>query len=399
MNYQKIYDQLINKRIKQPYKCDYHEKHHILPKSCGGSNDKSNIVYLSAREHYIAHLLLVRIYKNNKNFYIKMCYAIGRLMTGNKEFIEKLNNNFNSRLYENIKKEISKLKSERGKKFRHTEESKKKLHDAKLGIKNPSYGKKWYHNPLTMQKKQLSKQEILSEEYKDWIIGRGDTKEQLEYRMKKHKEYFVNKHNKNYIVIYNPLTLDHVYIDKTTKKYTELMSNGFVVGFLNDIFKNIATGELKLNEKHNMWIYNDDIKMQKMIYPSLSQYYIQNGWKIGYKNYNNNMGRKTFDITLKTKTKLSKKLKGRIQIYNVQTLKQKQVTQEDLSSYIDSGNWKIGKSPSVKTNAGKIILFNINTKEIKFVDKNNILKYDPQIWKQHYSVRNKNIAQSNEFKL
>lgn len=399
MNYQRIYDQLINKRIKQPYKFDYHEKHHILPKSCGGSNDKSNIVYLSAREHYIAHLLLVRIYKNNKNFYIKMCYAIGRLMTGNKEFIEKLSNNFNSRLYENIKKEISKIKSERGKKFRHTEESKKKLHDAKLGIKNPSYGKKWYHNPLTMQKKQLSEQEILSEEYKDWIIGRGDTKEQLEYRMKKHKEYFVNKHNKNYIVIYNPLTLDHVYIDKTTKKYTELISNGFVVGSLNDIFRNIATGELKLNEKHNMWIYNDDIKMQKMIYPSLSQYYIQNGWKIGYKNYNNNMGRKTFDITLKTKTKLSKKLKGRIQIYNVQTLKQKQVTQEDLSSYIDSGNWKIGKSPSVKTNAGKIILFNINTKEIKFVDKNDILKYDPQIWKQHYSVRNKNIAQSNEFIL
>ena len=136
-----------------------------------------------------------------------------------------------------------------------------------------------------------------------------------------------------------------------------------------------------------------------MIYPSLSQYYIQNGWKIGFKNYNNNMGRKTFDITLKTKTKLSKKLKGRIQIYNVQTLKQKQVTQEDLSSYIDSGNWKIGKSPSVKTNAGKIILFNINTKEIKFVDKNDILEYDPQIWKQHYSVRNKNIAQSNDFML
>ena len=57
---------------------------------------------------------------------------------------------YHARLYENIKKEISKIKSERGKKFRHTEESKKKLHDAKLGIKNPSYGKKWYHNPLTM---------------------------------------------------------------------------------------------------------------------------------------------------------------------------------------------------------------------------------------------------------
>jgi hypothetical protein len=36
----------------------YFEKHHIIPKSLGGTNLASNIVKLTAREHFIAHLLL-----------------------------------------------------------------------------------------------------------------------------------------------------------------------------------------------------------------------------------------------------------------------------------------------------------------------------------------------------
>ena len=38
------------------------EKHHILPKSLGGSNDPTNLAWLTPREHYICHLLLVKIY-------------------------------------------------------------------------------------------------------------------------------------------------------------------------------------------------------------------------------------------------------------------------------------------------------------------------------------------------
>lgn len=39
----------------------YSENHHIIPKSLGGSNDKSNIVALTAREHFICHLLLTKM--------------------------------------------------------------------------------------------------------------------------------------------------------------------------------------------------------------------------------------------------------------------------------------------------------------------------------------------------
>ena len=48
----------------------YIEKHHIIPKSCGGSNKKENLVALTAKEHFICHLLLTKMTENN--YRIKM---------------------------------------------------------------------------------------------------------------------------------------------------------------------------------------------------------------------------------------------------------------------------------------------------------------------------------------
>ena len=80
MNYQKIYNQLIQKR--QIYtlskKNTYCERHHIVPRSLNGTNDKDNIVNLTAREHYIAHLLLWKIYKNTEYEY-PLLYAFMKM--------------------------------------------------------------------------------------------------------------------------------------------------------------------------------------------------------------------------------------------------------------------------------------------------------------------------------
>jgi hypothetical protein len=43
---------------------NYYERHHIVPKWMGGSNDKSNLVLLTAREHYLCHYLLFLSYKD-----------------------------------------------------------------------------------------------------------------------------------------------------------------------------------------------------------------------------------------------------------------------------------------------------------------------------------------------
>jgi hypothetical protein len=66
MNYQKIYDNLITRaKVRELEPMRYYELHHIVPKCLGGTDDKGNLVYLTGREHFIAHLCLVKIYPGN----------------------------------------------------------------------------------------------------------------------------------------------------------------------------------------------------------------------------------------------------------------------------------------------------------------------------------------------
>ena len=66
MNYQKHYNLLIEKArsrgwtYKDNSKDNPIEVHHILPKSLGGSDETSNLVGLTIREHVIAHFLLAK---------------------------------------------------------------------------------------------------------------------------------------------------------------------------------------------------------------------------------------------------------------------------------------------------------------------------------------------------
>jgi hypothetical protein len=64
MNYQKIYDTLVRRgqnRILEGYS----EKHHIVPRCLGGTDEATNLVSLTPEEHYLCHLLLVKIHPNN----------------------------------------------------------------------------------------------------------------------------------------------------------------------------------------------------------------------------------------------------------------------------------------------------------------------------------------------
>lgn len=93
MNYEKIYNDLINKRRNFPLKKEvYSEKHHIIPRSIDPSliKEKTNIIRLTAREHFIAHLLLIKIYEkqNNKDFYIKAVLAINLMINKNSKRYE-----------------------------------------------------------------------------------------------------------------------------------------------------------------------------------------------------------------------------------------------------------------------------------------------------------------------
>ena len=57
--YKGWYDQIMD-RAKDRVIDGYSERHHIVPRTLGGSNDKSNIVRLTYREHFLAHWCLVK---------------------------------------------------------------------------------------------------------------------------------------------------------------------------------------------------------------------------------------------------------------------------------------------------------------------------------------------------
>lgn len=59
--YTNWYNAIINRALTRECPTGYVEKHHILPKSLGGSNDISNLVTLTAKEHFIVHHLLVKM--------------------------------------------------------------------------------------------------------------------------------------------------------------------------------------------------------------------------------------------------------------------------------------------------------------------------------------------------
>ena len=59
-----MYDKFIQKYKNQVIPTSvYTEKHHILPKHVGGTNEQDNIIVLTYRQHILAHLLLYRKYR------------------------------------------------------------------------------------------------------------------------------------------------------------------------------------------------------------------------------------------------------------------------------------------------------------------------------------------------
>ena len=125
MNYNKVYDQLVNK-VHQFIDGEYSEVHHKIPRSLGGSDDDNNLVRLTAREHYIAHLLLVKIHQENPSAHGKMLYAFNCMRWGRVDGDRSFK--FNSRLYQALKKQYSQLRKER------------------MPFDSPSLGKIWIHS-------------------------------------------------------------------------------------------------------------------------------------------------------------------------------------------------------------------------------------------------------------
>ncbi len=123
--YYKIYRALY-KRAKKENRSKkdktYYENHHIVPRSLGGSNSKSNMVLLTAREHFLAHACLIRFLYDNHNHLAKTSFAFQMMCNTQKG---NPNRYINSRIYEENKPRASKSRS-----------------NLYSGENHPSYGKK-----------------------------------------------------------------------------------------------------------------------------------------------------------------------------------------------------------------------------------------------------------------
>jgi hypothetical protein len=95
MNYLRHYNLLISRAHDRKI-IGYTERHHIIPRCMGGTDDIINLVNLTAREHFIAHQLLVKIYPENRS----LVFA-ARMMTFNSP--DHRGERSNNRLYSWLK--------------------------------------------------------------------------------------------------------------------------------------------------------------------------------------------------------------------------------------------------------------------------------------------------------
>ena len=115
----------------------YVEQHHVIPRSLGGTNAPNNLVFLTGREHFICHMLLVKMTGGIAKY--KMVHAA----IGMKRARKYQQRYINSRLYEIVKKEFAQISRERNAGKSLSIETRTKMSLAGKGKKKPNgFGEK-----------------------------------------------------------------------------------------------------------------------------------------------------------------------------------------------------------------------------------------------------------------
>jgi len=147
MNYKRLYQKIIQNRQGNPVD-GYTERHHIVPRSLGGTDDPDNLVDLTAREHFICHYLLAKMYPADSNEWHKMNHAfmMMRNASGNQDRY------FNSRLYESARQNFRAVMSR-----------------AQSGTQNSQHGKMWINRVGTLENRKIPRTEPIPD---GWQKGR-----------------------------------------------------------------------------------------------------------------------------------------------------------------------------------------------------------------------------------
>lgn len=180
--YQWYQNLVIKAKTRKKDNTTYYEKHHIIPKCLGGKNTSDNLVSLTLREHYLAHLLLSKIYDGEAGR--KMHYAMWIMLLQEKKRGSKIFEIYRTKYIEtslktqNITEEFRQKVSKAltGKKKTITDKvlaKHERMKQDMFGSGNPMYGRK--HSEETKAK--------ISAKAK----GKKQSKETVEKRISKTK--------------------------------------------------------------------------------------------------------------------------------------------------------------------------------------------------------------------
>ena len=133
----------------------YTERHHIVPKSFGGSNNRTNLVRLTARDHFLCHYLLCKISKHRSAEWYSAIKAFN-MMCARSVTHERY---INSRLYQSMRQHMSTTMS-----------------NLQKGSKNSQHGTCWINKAGVVKK--ISKEDFSSYAKQGWTGGRVPPKTQ-----------------------------------------------------------------------------------------------------------------------------------------------------------------------------------------------------------------------------
>ena len=117
----------VNERIN-----GYFEEHHIVPRKCGGLNTVENLVKLTAREHFLCHVLLVKMLDGQLKF--KMAKAAHCMMYLRNDNIKR-EYKITSRIFSFLREEHALAISDQMKGKSKSEEHRRKIREALTGRK------------------------------------------------------------------------------------------------------------------------------------------------------------------------------------------------------------------------------------------------------------------------
>ena len=230
----------------------YKEKHHIIPRCLGGKDTKDNLAILTAREHFIVHLLLCKFTTGQEK--MKMLYAFnamcnfkksGRYTKVNSRLVDKIKSNFKF-----TKEHVEKIRlANLGKK--RTEEQKQKLSQLKKGkIYTIEHIAKL--RLINLGKKASAETKTKLREIQGnmiWVI----------------KDNVSNKINKDLL---------QEYLDKGYKQ-------GRNNSFMNKEYKNKLAKKMIGNQNTKGMVIINKNGTNKIVKPELVNGYLEQGYKLG----------------------------------------------------------------------------------------------------------------------